>query len=61
MTKILFPLGLCWGWCQWNGGRRILNRKKAAMSKTFPALSGALEHEESYGKGYLPDSPSVLS
>ena len=35
--------------------------KKAAMSKTFPALSGALEHEESYGKGYLPDSPSVLS
>ena len=35
--------------------------KKAAMSKTFPALSGALEHKESYGKGYLPDSPSVWS
>ena len=31
------------------------------MSKTIPALNGALEHKEGYGKGYLPDSPSVFS
>jgi hypothetical protein len=29
--------------------------QRALMSKTIPALNGALEHQESYGKGYLPD------
>jgi hypothetical protein len=35
--------------------------QRTAMRKFFPALNGNFEHKESYGKGYLPDSPSVLS
>jgi|GEM_PF-6903962 len=35
--------------------------KKGAMRKSDPTLNGALVHKEAYGKGYLPDSPSVLS
>ena len=35
--------------------------KKGTLRKSDPALNGTLVHKESYGKGYLPDSPSVLS
>jgi hypothetical protein len=35
--------------------------KKGALSKSDAALNGILEYKESYRRGYLPDSPSVLS
>ena len=60
MTKILFRLGLCWGWSHWNGGGGFF-LEKSPLRKSDPALNGTLVRKESYGRGYLPDSPSVLS
>ena len=54
MTKILFRLGLCWGWSHWNGGGGFF-LEKSPLRKSDPALNGTLVRKESYGRGYLPD------
>ncbi len=56
MTKILFFIGVILGLVptEW-WAEDSQSKKKGAMSKTVPALNGALEHQVSFCKGVFPD------